>query len=76
VQGHLADPIRPPPTGGQTTLPIREGFPPKKVYKPKIREEEVQEMDIDPERTTSLNIIQIRTLPVEGGGKGPVVLNN
>jgi hypothetical protein len=29
----------------------------KKVYKPRIREEEVQKMDIDPERTTSLNII-------------------
>jgi hypothetical protein len=60
-QGHLADPVRPPPTCGQTTLPKREGFPPKKVYKPKIREEEVQGMDIDPERTTGLDIIQIRT---------------
>jgi hypothetical protein len=59
-------------------LPRREGFPLKKVYKPKIREEEVQEMDIDPERTTGLDIIQIETMnvPVEGGGKGPVVLNN
>jgi hypothetical protein len=27
------------------------------VYKPKIKEEEVQKMDIDPERTISLNII-------------------
>jgi hypothetical protein len=31
------------------------------VYKPKIREEEVKGMDIDPERTTGLDIIQIRT---------------
>jgi hypothetical protein len=59
-------------------LPRREGFPPKKVYKPKIREEEVQEMDIDPERTTNLDIIQIGTMnvPVEGSGKRPVVPNN
>jgi hypothetical protein len=56
-QGHLADPVRSPPIGGQTALHRREGFPPKKVYKPKIREEEVQEMDIDPERTTNLDII-------------------
>jgi hypothetical protein len=56
-QGHLTDPVRPPPTGGQTALSRRERFPPKKVYKPKIREEEVQEMDIDPERTTGLDII-------------------
>jgi hypothetical protein len=70
-QGHLADPVRPPPTGGQTALPRREGFPLKKVYKPKIREEKVQEMDIDPERTTGLDIMQIGTMnvPVEGGGK-------
>jgi hypothetical protein len=48
------------------------------VYKPKIREEEVQEMDIDPERTTGLDIIQIGTMniPVEGGGKGSVVSND
>jgi hypothetical protein len=48
------------------------------VYKPKIREEEVQEMDIDPERTTSLDIIQIGTMnvPIEGSGKRLVVLNN
>jgi hypothetical protein len=29
------------------------------VYKPKIKEEEVQKMDVDPERTISLDIIQI-----------------
>jgi hypothetical protein len=29
------------------------------VYKLKIREEEVQEMDINPEGTTGLDIIQI-----------------
>jgi hypothetical protein len=47
-QGHLADPVRQPPTGGQTAQLRREQFPPKKVYKPKIREEEVQKMDINP----------------------------
>jgi hypothetical protein len=48
------------------------------VYKPKIREEEVQKMDINPERTTSLDIIQIGTMdvPVEGGGERLIVLNN
>jgi hypothetical protein len=56
-QGHQADPVRPPPIGGQTALPRRKQFPPKKVYKPKIREEEVQEMDINPERTTIPDII-------------------
>jgi hypothetical protein len=47
------------------------------VYKPKIREEEVQEMDIDPERTTGLDIIQIGTIsvPVESG-KRQVALSN
>jgi hypothetical protein len=41
-------------------------------------EEEVQEMDIDPERTTNLDIIQIGTMnvPVEGSGIRPVVLKN
>jgi hypothetical protein len=64
--------------GVTTALPRREQFPPKKVYKPKIREEEVQKMDIDPERTTSLDIIQIGTMnvPIAGSGKRPVVLNN
>jgi hypothetical protein len=48
------------------------------LYKPKIREEEVQEMDIDLERTTSLDIIQIGTMnvPIEGSGERPVVPNN
>jgi hypothetical protein len=48
------------------------------VYKPKIREEEVQKLDIDPERTTNFDIIQIGTIdvPIEESGKRPVVLNN
>jgi hypothetical protein len=48
------------------------------VYRPKIREEEVQEMDIDPERTTGLDIIQIgiMNVPVEESGKRPVVPSN
>jgi hypothetical protein len=48
------------------------------VYRPKIREEEVQEMDIDPEWTTGLDIIQIGTLNVlvEENGKRSVVPSN
>jgi hypothetical protein len=74
----LADPVRPPPTGGQTALSRKEQFPLKKVYKLKIREEEVQEMDINPERTTNLDIIQIGTMniTIEGSGKRPVVSND
>jgi hypothetical protein len=77
-QGHLTDPVRPPPAGGQAALPRRERLPPRKVYKPKIREEEVQEMDIDPETTTCIDIIQIGTMsvPVEESGKRPVAPSN
>jgi hypothetical protein len=59
-------------------LPRKERFPPKKVYRPKVREEEVQEMDIDPKRTTGLDIIQIGTMnvPVEESGKRLVVPSN
>jgi hypothetical protein len=48
------------------------------VYKPKVREEEIQEMNIDLERTTSLDTIQIgmKNVPIEGSGKRPVVPNN
>ena len=52
-QSGQADAVRPPPVGGQTALPRQFVQPsPKQVYKPKIREEEVEKMDIDPERTT------------------------
>jgi hypothetical protein len=56
-QGHQADPVRPHPIGSQNALPRKAQLPLKKVYKPKIREEEVQKMDINPERTTNLDII-------------------
>jgi hypothetical protein len=48
------------------------------VYKPKIREEEDQVMDVNPEWTTSLDIIQMgmMNIPIEGSGKRPVVPNN
>jgi hypothetical protein len=48
------------------------------VYKPKIRKEEVEKMDVDTERTTSQDIIQIGTMdvPVEKDSKRPVVLND
>jgi hypothetical protein len=48
------------------------------VYKPKIRGEEAQQMNIDPERSTSLEIFQIGTMnvPIEGSSKRPVVPDN
>jgi hypothetical protein len=48
------------------------------MYRPKIREEEVQEMDIDPERTTGLDIIQIGAMnvPVEESDKRPFAPSN
>jgi hypothetical protein len=56
----------------------RKATPPpvKHVYKPKQREE-VQKMEVDPERTTSQDIIQIgsRGVPI-GDGKRPIVPNN
>jgi hypothetical protein len=77
-QGHQDHLVRPPPIGGQTALRRKVQLSPKQVYKPKIIEEKVKEMDIDPERTTSQDIIQIGTMdvPVEKDSKRPVVLNN
>jgi sugar/nucleoside kinase (ribokinase family) len=57
----------------------RKAVPPpvKQVYKPKQREE-VQKMEVDPERTTSHDIIQIGSMGVLIGedGKRPIVTNN
>jgi sugar/nucleoside kinase (ribokinase family) len=57
----------------------RKAVPPpvKQVYKPKQREE-VQKMEVDPERTTSQDIIQIGSMGVLIGedGKRPIVTNN
>jgi hypothetical protein len=77
-QGHQDHPVGPPPIGGQTALRRKVQLSPKQVYKPKIREEKVEEMDVDPERTTSQDIIHIGTMdvPVEKDSKRPVVLNN
>jgi hypothetical protein len=77
-QGHQDHPVRPPPIGSQTALRRKVQLSPKQVYKPKIREEKVEEMDVDPERTTSQDIIQIGTMvvPIEKDSKRPVVLNN
>jgi hypothetical protein len=49
----------------------------KQVYKPK-QSEEVQKMEVDPERTTSQDIIQIGSMDVHNGedGKRPIVPNN
>jgi hypothetical protein len=51
--------------------------PVKQVYKPKQREE-VQKMEVDPERTTSQAIIQIGSMdvPIGEDGKRPIVPNN
>jgi hypothetical protein len=48
------------------------------VYKPKIREEKIEKMNVDLERTTSQDIIQIGTMdiPVEKDGKRLIVVNN
>jgi hypothetical protein len=48
------------------------------VYKPKIKEEKVEKMDVDTERTTSKYIIQIVTMDVviEKDSKRLVVLND
>jgi hypothetical protein len=57
----------------------RKAAPPpvKQVYKPKQREE-VQKMEVDPERTTRQDIIQIGTMdvPIGENGKRPIVPNN
>jgi hypothetical protein len=49
----------------------------RQVYKPKQREE-VQKMEVDPERTTSKDIIHIGSMDVSIGedGKRPIVPNN
>jgi hypothetical protein len=78
-QRQQADPVRPPPARGQTALPRKFAqSSPKQVYKPKIREEKVEKMDVDTERTTSQDIIHIETMdvPVEKDSKRPVVLND
>jgi hypothetical protein len=78
-QGQKTNPARPPPTRGQTALSRKFAQSSlNQVYKPKIREEEVEKMDVDLERTTSQDIIQIGTMdvPVEKDGKRPVALND
>jgi hypothetical protein len=56
----------------------RKAAPPlvKQVYKPKQREE-VQKMEVDPERTTGQDIIQIGSMdvPIGEDGKRPIVPN-
>jgi hypothetical protein len=56
----------------KVTLP-----PVKQVYKPKQRDE-VQKMEVDPERTTGQDVIQIGSMDVLIGedGKRPIVPNN
>jgi hypothetical protein len=63
-QGHQDHPVRPPSIGGQTALRRKVLLSPKQVYKPKIKEEKVEEMDVDPERTTSQDVIQIGMMDV------------
>jgi hypothetical protein len=51
--------------------------PIKQIYKPKQREE-VQKMEVDPERTTCQDIIQIGSMdvPIGEDGKRLIVPNN
>jgi hypothetical protein len=75
-QGHQDHPVRPPPIGGQTALPRKVQFSSKQVYKPKIIAEKVEEMNVDPERTTNQDIqIGAMDIPVEKDCKRPVVFN-
>jgi hypothetical protein len=50
----------------------------KQVYKPKIREEQDEKMDVDPKRTTSQDAIQIGTMdfPIEKDSKRQIVLSD
>jgi hypothetical protein len=66
-QGHQDHPVRLTPIGGQTALHRKVQLSPKQVYKPKIGDEKVEERDVDPERTTSQDIIQIGTMDVSVG---------
>jgi hypothetical protein len=71
-QNYQVDAVRPPPICGQTALPRRFAQSSlKQVYKPKIREEQDEKMDVDPKRTTSQDAIQIGTMdfPIEKDSK-------
>jgi hypothetical protein len=76
--GHQTRPVRLVAITGQTGA-ARKVVPPlvKQVYKPKQREE-VQKMEVDPERTTGQDIIQIGSMdvPIGEDGKRPIVPNN
>jgi hypothetical protein len=76
-QRYPADTVKPPPAHGQTALPKRfaQSYP-KQVYKPKVREEEVEKMDVDPKRTTSQHLDWTMDIPIGKGGKRPVVIND
>jgi hypothetical protein len=77
-QGYQTRPVRPVAVTGQTGAARKAAPPPiKEVYKPKQREE-VQKMEVDPERTTSQDIIQIGSIDVSiaEDGKIPIVPNN
>jgi hypothetical protein len=67
---HPLQAVRPP-------CPEESNFLRRRCTSPRS-EEEVREMDIDPERTTGLDVIQIgmMNVPVEESGKRPVVTNN
>jgi hypothetical protein len=77
-QGYQTRPVRPVAVTGQTGA-ARKAAPPsvRQVYKPKQREE-VKKMEVDPERTTCQDIIQIGSMDVSIGedGKRPIVPNN
>jgi hypothetical protein len=77
-QGFQTRPVRLVATTGQTGA-ARQVVPPpvKQVYRPK-QKDEVQEMEVDPERTTSQDIIRTGSMDVHIGedGKRSIVPNN
>ncbi|HET7713776.1 MAG TPA: hypothetical protein VFK94_05970, partial [Patescibacteria group bacterium] len=69
--------VRPPVAGGQTGWPRAVGSSSsRRLWQPKKKEEVVQKMDIDSERTTGLDVIQIGTMNIslEDKAEGPILI--
>ena len=52
-------------------------IPPKKIYRPKVKEEETQKRPADPERTTSNDVIQIgcTSIEIQNDDGKPIVID-
>jgi hypothetical protein len=77
-QGHQTRPVRSVAVTSQTGAARKTTPPPvKQVYKPN-QKREVQKIEVDPERTTGQDIIQIGSMDVSirEDGKRPNVPNN